>query len=160
MIKKGVQKRYPEEQEILSESWSENEMVWDPKTVRDQIFDIFEFFGRSRNLYIFFWNRKKWTLNRNKIGNLRPEWRCQKFDFWGVEQIRFGVEKYLYTMFPYIEKYAESESDTQNNDLLYKIDQKCQNTFGIFKKQKENPKKSKNTIFYFVISINCVIHIL
>ena len=31
-------------------------------------------------------------------------------------------------MFPYRVKYADSESDIQNNDLLYKINQKCQNT--------------------------------
>ena len=34
-------------------------------------------------------------------------------------------------MFPYTEKYTESESDIQNNDLLYKIDKQCQNTFEI-----------------------------
>ena len=34
-------------------------------------------------------------------------------------------------MFPYRDKYTESESDTQNNDLFYKIDQKCQTTFEI-----------------------------
>ena len=32
-------------------------------------------------------------------------------------------------MFPYTEKYTESESDIQNNNLLYKIQPKCQNTF-------------------------------
>ena len=32
-------------------------------------------------------------------------------------------------MFPYTVKYTESEYDIQNNDLLYKIDQQCQNTF-------------------------------
>ena len=31
-------------------------------------------------------------------------------------------------MFPYRVKYNESESDIQNNDLLYKIHQKHQNT--------------------------------
>ena len=34
-------------------------------------------------------------------------------------------------MFPYRLKYTESEYDIQNNDLLYKIDQKIQNTFEI-----------------------------
>ena len=57
----------------------------------------------------------------------------KKFDL-GVEKIRFweskNVEKYLYTMFPYTEKYTESESDIQNSDLLYKIYQQCQITFG------------------------------
>ena len=32
-------------------------------------------------------------------------------------------------MFPYRDKYTESEYDIQNNNLLYKIHQKCQNTF-------------------------------
>ena len=32
-------------------------------------------------------------------------------------------------MFPYRVKYTESESDIQNNDWLYKIDQQCQTTF-------------------------------
>ena len=34
-------------------------------------------------------------------------------------------------MFPYRFKYTESEYDIQNNDLLHKIDQQCQNTFKI-----------------------------
>ena len=34
-------------------------------------------------------------------------------------------------MFLYRVKYTESEYDIQNNDLLYKIDQQCQNTFEI-----------------------------
>ena len=34
-------------------------------------------------------------------------------------------------MFPYTKKYAESESDIQNNSLLYKIHPKCQNTFDL-----------------------------
>ena len=42
-------------------------------------------------------------------------------------------------MFPYTEKYTESKSDLQNNDLLYKIDQQCRNTFEILEKhEKEN----------------------
>ena len=32
-------------------------------------------------------------------------------------------------MFPYWVKYTESEYDIQNNELLYKIDHTCQNTF-------------------------------
>ena len=43
-------------------------------------------------------------------------------------------------MFPYTEKYTESESDIQNNDLLYKTHQKHQNTFQIL-------ENSKNKIF-------------
>ena len=34
-------------------------------------------------------------------------------------------------MFLHTEKYTESESDIQNNNSLYKIDQKCQNTFDL-----------------------------
>ena len=37
--------------------------------------------------------------------------------------------KYLYITFIYIEIYTESEPDIQNNSLLYKIHQECQNTF-------------------------------
>ena len=36
-------------------------------------------------------------------------------------------------MFPYRVKYNASEYDIQNNDLLFKIDQQCQNTFEILK---------------------------
>ena len=32
-------------------------------------------------------------------------------------------------MFLYTEKYAESESDIQNDNLLYQINQTCQNVF-------------------------------
>ena len=55
-------------------------------------------------------------------------------------------------MFPYRVQYADSESDIQNNDLSYKIDQQCQNTFEML----ENVKN----IFYFVICINSIILIL
>ena len=49
-------------------------------------------------------------------------------------------------MFPYRVKYTESESDIQNNDLLYKIDQQCQNTFEKLEKWNVS-KKLKNQIF-------------
>ena len=49
-------------------------------------------------------------------------------------------------MFPYTEKYAESESDIQNNDLLYNIDQKCQNTFEMLQNFKKI-KRIKNPYF-------------
>ena len=39
-------------------------------------------------------------------------------------------------MFPYRVKSNESEYDIQNNDLFYKIEQKCQNTFDILEKWK------------------------
>ena len=37
-------------------------------------------------------------------------------------------------MFPYTEKYTESESDIQNNNLFYKIGQQCQNTLELLEK--------------------------
>ena len=43
-------------------------------------------------------------------------------------------------MFPYRVKYTESEYNIQNNDLLYKIDQSCQNTFDFFENVWENQK--------------------
>ena len=62
-------------------------------------------------------------------------------------------------MFVYTEKYTESESDIQNNDSLYKTHQKHQNTFDLL---EQFGKIEKVTIsnFYFVISINPIIHIL
>ena len=42
-------------------------------------------------------------------------------------------------MFPYRDKYTESVNDIQNNYLLYKIHQTCQNTFEI--------RKSKSTVY-------------
>ena len=44
-------------------------------------------------------------------------------------------------MFLYRVKYTESEYNIQDNDLLYKLDNKCQNTFDFFilgGKSKEN----------------------
>ena len=55
-------------------------------------------------------------------------------------------------MFPHRVKYAESEYDTQNNDLFYKIHQQCQNTFEHleqFRKFRTN-RKSKNVSLYCV----------
>ena len=45
-------------------------------------------------------------------------------------------------MFPYRVKYTESEYDIQNNGLLYKIDQICQNTSEILEKEKRTFQKS------------------
>ena len=47
-------------------------------------------------------------------------------------------------MFPYTEKYTESESDIKNNDLLYKTHQQHQNTFEIWK-SKSTVKPTKQT---------------
>ena len=58
-------------------------------------------------------------------------------------------------MFPYRVKYTESESDIQNNDLLYKIDQKCQNTFenlDLGEKIRENQK----SIFFKKIAFKMI----
>ena len=44
-------------------------------------------------------------------------------------------------MFPYRVQYTESESDTQNNDLLNKTRQQCQNTFDVL----ENVGKFRKT---------------
>ena len=49
-------------------------------------------------------------------------------------------------MFPYGVEYTESEYDIQNNDLLYKILQECQNTFENWKsKTTAYPPKQTRT---------------
>ena len=64
-------------------------------------------------------------------------------------------------MFPYTEKYNESESVIQNNNLLYNTLQQHQNTFDFAKiKEKTKFSKTKTTNFYLVIYLNSVIHIL
>ena len=50
-------------------------------------------------------------------------------------------------MFPYRVKYTESESDIQHNDLLYKIDQKCQNTFECLDCLGKNRENQKSVFF-------------
>ena len=50
-------------------------------------------------------------------------------------------------MFPYTVKYTASEHDIQTNDLLYKIDPKCQNAFEFLEKTKR--KKKKETFEHF-----------
>ena len=54
-------------------------------------------------------------------------------------------------MFPDRVQYDESEYDIQNNDLLYKVDQKCQNTFEMLEILK-NVNKTEHRLFilYFV----------
>ena len=59
-------------------------------------------------------------------------------------------------MFPYRVKFTESEFDIQNNDLLYKIDQKCQNTFNVLDLGWNSWKKK----LYSVFCIISIIHIL
>ena len=56
-------------------------------------------------------------------------------------------------MFPYTEKYTESESDTENNDLLYKTHQQCQNTFELL----EHVGTFQKNRMYFGI---CIISII
>ena len=52
-------------------------------------------------------------------------------------------------MFPYTVKYNESESDIQNNYLLYKIDKQFQNSFELL----ENFVNSWNFFNFFQIFI-------
>ena len=52
-------------------------------------------------------------------------------------------------MFPYTVKYTEPESDIQNNNLLYKLHQQCQNAFEIFEKTKKI-KKTQSLILLFI----------
>ena len=51
-------------------------------------------------------------------------------------------------MFPYRVKYTESESDIQNNNLLYKIHQTCQNTFDLGANSKH--KKIELFISFYI----------
>ena len=46
-----------------------------------------------------------------------------------LDDIEKNHKKHFWIMFLYRVKYTESEYDIQNNDLLYKIHQTCQNTF-------------------------------
>ena len=57
-----------------------------------------------------------------------------------------NVKQLFKTMFPYRVKYNESEYDIQNNDLLYKIEQKCQNTFEMLQTWKFSKSKQTNHI--------------
>ena len=58
-------------------------------------------------------------------------------------------------MFPYRVKYTESEYYIQNNNLLYKIHQQCQNTFNILETMLKTFEKK-----CFIISIDSISHIL
>ena len=55
-------------------------------------------------------------------------------------------------MFPYTVKYTESDSDIQNNNSLYKIDQTCQNTFDfiLFFENVGKFRKRQKTYFYLL----------
>ena len=55
-------------------------------------------------------------------------------------------------MFPYRVKYTESEYDIQNINSLYKIDQKCQNTFEFL--EKLGGMKNKDCKLVFLILYN------
>ena len=69
-------------------------------------------------------------------------------------------------MFPYTVKYYKSEYDIQNNNLLYKIQQQCQNTFGILETFRNFWKRLKttNNIYFqniqFIVCILSIVHIL
>ena len=51
-------------------------------------------------------------------------------------------------MFPYRVKYTESESDIQNNDLLYKINPKYQNTFDLLENVGKFEKEQKKHVLF------------
>ena len=57
-------------------------------------------------------------------------------------------------MFPYRIKYTESEYDIQNNDLLYKIHQQCQNTFDIL----DNFEQIQTNPFFVIYIISIISH--
>ena len=67
-------------------------------------------------------------------------------------------------MFPYTEKYTESESDIKNTNLFYKIGQQYQNAFDLlehFGEKMEKKKENKETsFFYFVLCTSSIIHSL
>ena len=65
-------------------------------------------------------------------------------------------------MFPYTEKYTESESDIQNNNFFYNIGPKCQNTFDFWDVFGKFPKTEnvQNPNVYFVLCINSIIPLL
>ena len=50
-------------------------------------------------------------------------------------------------MFPYRVEYTESEYIIQNNDLLYKIDKKCQNTFDFLENIRIFRENQKSLFF-------------
>ena len=54
-------------------------------------------------------------------------------------------------MFPYRVKYNESEYDIQNNDLLYKIHKKYQNTFAILENVGNVRKRNHNLKMLFCV---------
>ena len=51
-----------------------------------------------------------------------------------LEFVLKRCQKVFKLMFPYRVKYTESEYDIHNNDLLYKLHQRCQNTFEMLEK--------------------------
>ena len=59
-------------------------------------------------------------------------------------------------MFPYTGKYTESEYDIQNNNLLYKLDQHCQNTlehieiFEHFRKTRKQHEFQKEKCYIYI----------
>ena len=70
-------------------------------------------------------------------------------------------------MFPYTAKDNESEYDIQNNNLLYNINQKCQDIFEtplFFSKMSKTTRKVKHSNLYIIIYIyknkNRIVHIL
>ena len=82
----------------------------------------------------------------------------KKFDLGGRNISIFGVEKCLSSMFPYIEKYEESESDIRNNSFLCKLHQTCQNAFEMLGISKIS--KTKNVFYLIYIYIYIYIYLI
>ena len=51
-------------------------------------------------------------------------------------------------MFPYTDKYTESESDIKKKQLLYKIHKACQHAFEYFEKNSKTIIKTKCLFYY------------
>ena len=66
------------------------------------------------------------------------------------ENIRKNGEKHFWTMFLYTVEYTESEYDIQNNNLLYKLHQKCKNAFELLENSKKKHNNNQIDILYFI----------
>ena len=67
----------------------------------------------------------------------------KNYDFWGSIFFDLWGRKMSLKYVPYTEKYTESESDIQSDNLLYKRHQQCQNTF-----LKNTEKKMRKSNFH------------
>ena len=67
-----------------------------------------------------------------------------------LEMFENNDKTYLKTTFLYRVKYTESESDIQNDDLLYKIPPKCQNAIELYENFGNNRKTKTFIILLFI----------